>query len=400
MEIDPFSVFNTTADDVESYEEPEAGVDYSKIFYEPDPRLVTAADSKGEHAYRATIKLVGNIYDPKHPVQKLSSYTLPRPDNPAKKFFWPSPTTINRWDLCPVATRWSNNRKSEDPRLKSIADTLKRKNSSCCVIQVISDAVRPQLNGQFFLMRFPSGMDIDNLIKNMIDPSAEDMAGGKKKENVFDFYDTRYLKLKVLQGDKGRDFSQSEFTPKFDDDGRKITGGIMVDGKILTENDRPSDNDTPEEKARKRAIQVKVAEFLKQDNVNIKKYFSFEMPNDEARAYCERALRVIFGEEAPTGQNVQSSAAMNQSIGTEQQAQPVAQASAPIAPAPTTNAEPAPAVQSTATQAPAATVPQPQPVPQATAAPAQPAPQAEQVQNNYSAATDADDAVILAMLNK
>ena len=86
---DAFDIFNTNVEDMTSYEELSQyeKKDYSKIFFEPDPKAAGKELS-------FVIKFCPNIYNPKDNIPKRYTYKIPVPERPDKNFTWVSPSSV------------------------------------------------------------------------------------------------------------------------------------------------------------------------------------------------------------------------------------------------------------------------------------------------------------------
>lgn len=275
-----FDIFNTNVEDMTSYEEEEQyeKKDYSKIYFEPDPK-------KAGKKLTYLIKFCPNIYAPKDNIPKRYTYKIPIPERPNKNFTWISPSTVGK--ACPVMQAFFDFRESNDARLNAIAEKLKRKRYRCAVIQIISSPNEPELTGQFRLFRFPEGREIDQMIQKKMFPSDEDIELGIKGENVFDPFESPIMILRVQQGDYGRDFKGSEWAEKDRNHGIMLCeydeNGLAIDPKNKKILLKRSD-------AGNKEYQNRIIELLKADNISLKDIWMFQEPSDE---YLEKANKSV-----------------------------------------------------------------------------------------------------------
>lgn len=270
-EVDAFDIFNTNVEDMTSYEETESyeKKDYSKIFFEPDPKAAGKT-------LTYIVKLLPNIYAPKNPAPKRYTYKIPVPTRPDKNFTWVSPSSVGK--SCPVMDAYFRFKDSPDARLQAIAKNLVRKRYRCVVVEIISAPSEPELVGQFRLFKFAEGREIDNMIKQRMNPSEEDRAVGIEGVNVFDPFSSPLLVLRVSQGEYGRDFTASEWAPE-----------ARNQGVMLYEYDENGQAIDPKNKQRKLTdadrgdaeMQKKIIELLKADNINMQEHWMFKDPDDD-----------------------------------------------------------------------------------------------------------------------
>lgn len=281
--VDPFAIFNLKVDEIVTHEEAPARerIDWDELYYEPDP-------DKGKNGvYQAIVKLLPNINDPIHSIQRKRSYKLLNPNNPQKTFTYDSPEPID-WDD-QVVRKWLDNRHSQDVRLKAAAAQLKSKNKAAVVIQIIKDTNRPELEGQLRILRISGGQEVDVLIKSKISPTPEDIEMGKKAENIFDPFFSRYLLVKVTKDANGRSWAETTWSDSEMKAGMKI---MNAEGKWVIINKDDATN--PD-------IQKKIIEMLSDPKVSLSEHFAIKPDVDGKRKeFVAKALRVMFGEEAPS----------------------------------------------------------------------------------------------------
>lgn len=280
---DAFNIFNTNVEDMTSYEEESQyeKKDYSKIFFEPDPKAAGKELS-------FVIKFCPNIYNPKDNIPKRYTYKIPVPERPDKNFTWVSPSSVGL--PCPVVSAYFDFKDSADPKLQKIAAGLKRKRNRAAVIQILNAPSDPSLNGQFRLFRFAEGREIDNMIQKMMKPSEDDIAIGVQPVNVFDPFESPIMILRVNQGEYGRDFTASTWAGSDRNQGITLyeydENGLAIDPKNKRVVLHASDRGNVE-------YQKRIIELLKMDHINMKENWMFNEPDAEYLRKCERSIELM-----------------------------------------------------------------------------------------------------------
>lgn len=280
---DAFDIFNTNVEDMTSYEEPSQyeKKDYSKIFFEPDPKAAGKELS-------FVIKFCPNIYNPKDNIPKRYTYKIPVPERPDKNFTWVSPSSVGL--PCPVVSAYFDFKDSSDPKLQKIAAGLKRKRNRAAVIQILNAPSDPSLNGQFRLFRFAEGREIDNMIQKMMKPSEDDIAIGVQPVNVFDPFESPIMILRVNQGEYGRDFTASTWAGSDRNQGITLyeydENGLAIDPKNKRTVLHAADRGNAE-------YQKRIVELLKMEHINMKEHWMFNEPDAEYLQKCERSIELM-----------------------------------------------------------------------------------------------------------
>lgn len=278
---DPFAIFNTNVEEITSYEEEEQR-DWSKTFLELDPE-------KGDQT--VLVKLCINVFNPKDSLPKRYTYKLPRPNNPDSTFTFVSPSTVGK--TCPVMELfWKLNSaaKNGDAVADAKKKNLSRKRYRAVAIQIINDLQTPANNGQFRILRFPEGMDLDNLIASKINPTEQERKLGAEPVNVFDPVFSPLLILRCTKGQYGRDFSKSSWAPDKNSHGNMVPekrddAGNIVSYKVLNESDRKSEN--------MREYLTWLMEELKKPEVSLKENWMYQDPTEEQLEEVRKSLELI-----------------------------------------------------------------------------------------------------------
>ena len=290
---DPFAIFNTPVEEITSYEETEKR-DWSKTFLELD------AGENGKDTV-CLVKLCPNVFNPKDSLPKRYTYKLPYPDNPTSTYNFLSPSTVGH--KCPVMELWFKLKREEkkgDTLAGQKAKNLSRKRYRCVAVQIVNHLYHPDLNGQFRLLRFPEGMDIDNLIASKINPSEEERKLGAEPVNVFDPFYSPLLILRCGKGSVGRDFSKSSWAPDKQCHGNLVPekvddNGNILSYKVLTDADRKS------EKAREYLTWV--MKELQKPEISLKEQWMYKDPDEKMLEQVRKSLELIetgsYNPEAP-----------------------------------------------------------------------------------------------------
>ena len=281
---DPFSIFNTSVEDITSYEETEKR-DWSKTFLELD------APDNGKDTV-CLVKLCLNIFNPKDSLPKRYTYKLPYPDNPSQTYNFLSPSTIGQ--KCPVMDLWFK-LKSEEKKGDTVAGqkakNLSRKRYRCVAVQIVNHLSQPELNGQFRLLRFPEGMDIDNLIASKINPSEEERKLGAEPVNVFDPFNSPLLILRCSKGSVGRDFSKSSWAPDKQNHGNLVPDKKDDNGNILSY--RPLSDADKQDQKKAREYLTWLMEELKKPEVSMQEQWMYKEPDEKTLEQVRKSLELI-----------------------------------------------------------------------------------------------------------
>lgn len=281
---DPFSIFNTSVEDITSYEETEKR-DWSKTFLE-----LEALDNGKDTV--CLVKLCLNIFNPKDSLPKRYTYKLPYPDNPSQTYNFLSPSTIGQ--KCPVMDLWFK-LKSEEKKGDTVAGqkakNLSRKRYRCVAVQIVNHLAHPELNGQFRLLRFPEGMDIDNLIASKINPSEEERKLGAEPVNVFDPFNSPLLILRCSKGSVGRDFSKSSWAPDKQNHGNLVPDKKDDNGNILSY--RPLSDADKQDQKKSREYLTWLMEELKKPEVSMQEQWMYKEPDEKTLEQVRKSLELI-----------------------------------------------------------------------------------------------------------
>ena len=289
---DPFAIFNTKVEEITSYEESEKR-DWSKTFLELE------AGENGKDSV-CLVKLCLNVFNPKDSLPKRYTYKLPYPDNPSQTYNFSSPSTIGH--KCPVMELWFK-LKSEEKKGDTVAGqkakNLSRKRYRAVMVQIIQYISHPELNGQFRILRFPEGMDIDNLIASKINPSEEERQLGAEPVNVFDPFESPLLILRCGKGSVGRDFSKSSWAPEKQSHGNLVPDKRDDKGNILSY--RPLTKADMQDQAKAREYLVWLMDELKKPEISLQEQWLYKEPDEKTLEQVRKSLELIeTGSYNPT----------------------------------------------------------------------------------------------------
>lgn len=170
----------------------------NSLIYKTSPK-----DSKSEDGhYYATIKIVYNPFNPKQSTLDQQSYAL----NDSQGWFTVVSSLTNNDTSCPIFKAWKKchyTKKEDNFKLWAQAAPEKdggkglfdKRYTRYCVVQVLSDKNKPELEGKFLFWKMP--LDVYNLIQNRMNPSKE---SGKAPIPVMDYLFGRALDIEVVPG--------------------------------------------------------------------------------------------------------------------------------------------------------------------------------------------------------
>lgn len=176
-----FDIFNLGID---TFQEEQKPVSKSSE-YKVDPKL--SKDS----IYRAIVRFVPNIKNPKKSIIKKFSYWLEL--NEGEGFYADCPSSINEKSII-QDTFWKLY-KSESAFDKKQAERMKRKEYYYSFVEIIKDPQRPELEGTIQIFRYPKA--VKKLIDSQLQPEATEIEMGAEPVNIFDFFSGKDFSLKV-----------------------------------------------------------------------------------------------------------------------------------------------------------------------------------------------------------
>jgi hypothetical protein len=176
-----FDIFNLSLDNFKTEEKKQE----VNAVYKTDPKL--SKDS----IYRAIVRFIPNIKNPKKSIIKKFSYWLE--DAEGNGFYMDCPSSINEKSVI-QDTFWKLY-KSESAFDKKQAERMKRKEYYYSYVLITKDPQRPEMEGTVQILRYPKA--VKKLIDAQISPDASDIELGIDPTNVFDFFEGKDFSLKV-----------------------------------------------------------------------------------------------------------------------------------------------------------------------------------------------------------
>lgn len=193
-----FDIFNLGIDNFKNEEKP---VSNKSNEYKTDPKL--SKDS----IYRAIVRFVPNIKNPKKSIIKKFSYWLELTEG--EGFYVDCPSSINEKSII-QDTFWKLF-KSESAFDKKQAEHIKRKEYYYSYVEIVKDPQRPELEGTVQIFRYPKA--VKKLIDAQIQPEATEIEMGVEPTNIFDFFNGKDFSLKVTLKGGYWNYDECKFAP-------------------------------------------------------------------------------------------------------------------------------------------------------------------------------------------
>jgi len=193
-----FDIFNLGIDNFKNEEKPASS---KSTEYKTDPKL--SKDS----IYRAIVRFVPNIKNPKKSIIKKFSYWLELTEG--EGFYVDCPSSINEKSII-QDTFWKLF-KSESAFDKKQAEHIKRKEYYYSYVEIVKDPQRPELEGSIQIFRYPKA--VKKLIDAQIQPEATEIEMGVEPTNIFDFFNGKDFSLKVTLKGGYWNYDECKFAP-------------------------------------------------------------------------------------------------------------------------------------------------------------------------------------------
>jgi hypothetical protein len=193
-----FDIFNLGIDNFKNEEKPASS---KSTEYKTDPKL--SKDS----IYRAIVRFVPNIKNPKKSIIKKFSYWLELTEG--EGFYVDCPSSINEKSII-QDTFWKLF-KSESAFDKKQAEHIKRKEYYYSYVEIVKDPQRPELEGTIQIFRYPKA--VKKLIDAQIQPEATEIEMGVEPTNIFDFFNGKDFSLKVTLKGGYWNYDECKFAP-------------------------------------------------------------------------------------------------------------------------------------------------------------------------------------------
>lgn len=212
--MENLDIFNLSLDNFKSEEKQSSGSD----IYKTDPKL--SKDS----VYRAVIRFIPNLNNPKKSIVKKFSYWLE--DAEGNGFYADCPSSVPGEKSIIQDTFWKLY-KSESAFEKKQAEKMKRKEYYYSYVLIVKDPQRPELENTVQVIRYPRA--VKKLIDAQIQPSAEDIEMGLEPTNIFDFFGGKDFQLKVTMKGGYWNYEECKFANN--------PGSVTLNGSKMDNNE-------------------------------------------------------------------------------------------------------------------------------------------------------------------
>lgn len=201
--MEDFNIFSIGVEDINTHEQ-EANTT-GNIMYKP------SADDGKDGTYKALIRFVPNIENPRNSLIKKYVNWLTGPNGESKLV--DSPSTIG--ESCPVSDAFFRLRKSESAVDRKASDKLKRRESYVALVKVIKDPQQPDLEGTYKVFKF------GYKIKEKIDAELKPNFG--EPTQVFDLFEGKNFELVITRQNDYNNYDTSKFSSS--------TSAVTINGK-------------------------------------------------------------------------------------------------------------------------------------------------------------------------
>jgi hypothetical protein len=155
---DDFDIFSTNVNDIDLYKREKK----DSVFYSPK------AKDGADGTYKALIRFMPNVKNPKQPIVRKFTYWLESPDGKGSNF--DSPSTVG--EKCPIQQAFYRLKNSESAADRRMAEKLKRKEQFYSLIKVIKDPQKPENEGRYFILKY--GVKMKQKIDDEMSPSFDE----------------------------------------------------------------------------------------------------------------------------------------------------------------------------------------------------------------------------------
>jgi hypothetical protein len=153
-----FDIFSTSVGDIDLYKREKK----DSVFYSPK------AKDGADGTYKALIRFMPNVKNPKQPIIRKFTYWLESPDGKGQTF--DSPSTVG--EKCPIQQAFYRLKNSESAADRRMAEKLKRKEQFYSLIKVIKDPQKPENEGRYFILKY--GTKLKQKIDDEMSPSFDE----------------------------------------------------------------------------------------------------------------------------------------------------------------------------------------------------------------------------------
>lgn len=187
-----FNIFSIGVEDINTHEEQKNTG--SNNMYKP-----TADDGK-DGTYKALIRFVPNVENPRNSLIKKYVNWLTGPDGSSKLV--DSPSSIG--EGCPIADAFWKLRKSDSAVDRKASDKLKRREQYVSLVKIIKDPQFPELEGTYKIFKF------GYKIKEKIDAELKPNFG--EPTQVFDLFEGKNFELVITRQNDYNNYDLSKFS--------------------------------------------------------------------------------------------------------------------------------------------------------------------------------------------
>ena len=203
-----FNIFSIGVEDINTHEQEASTA--SNIMYKP-----TADDGK-DGTYKALIRFVPNIENPRNSLVKKYVNWLTGPDGESKLV--DSPSSIG--EHCPVSDAFFRLRKSESAVDRKASDKLKRREQYVSLVKIIKDPQQPELEGTYKVFKF--GYKIKEKVDAELKPTFGDPT------QVFDLFEGKNFELVITRQNDYNNYDKSIFSSS--------TSALMLGDRVAERN--------------------------------------------------------------------------------------------------------------------------------------------------------------------
>tara|TARA_A100001388_G_C28743370_1_gene488085 strand:+ start:417 stop:1334 length:918 start_codon:yes stop_codon:yes gene_type:complete len=203
-----FNIFSIGVEDINTHEQEASTA--SNIMYKP-----TADDGK-DGTYKALIRFVPNIENPRNSLVKKYVNWLTGPDGESKLV--DSPSSIG--EHCPVSDAFFRLRKSESAVDRKASDKLKRREQYVSLVKIIKDPQQPELEGTYKVFKF--GYKIKEKVDAELKPTFGDPT------QVFDLFEGKNFELVITRQNDYNNYDKSKFSSS--------TSAVMIGDRVAERN--------------------------------------------------------------------------------------------------------------------------------------------------------------------
>ena len=187
-----FNIFSIGVEDINTHEQQESTG--SNIMYKP-----TADDGK-DGTYKALVRFVPNVENPRNSLIKKYVNWLTGPDGDSKLV--DSPSSVG--EACPIADAFWRLRKSDSAVDRKASDKLKRREQYVALVKIIKDPQKPDLEGTYKIFKF------GYKIKEKIDAELKPDFG--EPTQVFDLFEGKNFELIITRQNDFNNYDKSKFS--------------------------------------------------------------------------------------------------------------------------------------------------------------------------------------------